>query len=300
LTLRVDVERAADLPLLYAHALTAGDELVVRLREGRLEGSGAPAAVQLGSSTGPLAPLAVTISGPAPDRPAVLEAVSLQFVGRRLVLENVVLHGAQRTAINATVTDGLVLRGSVIAGTRIADPTQETILTVSVAPGADGSVLLEDSWLVDNGGARPLMGLLVRSGSGAGATVRFVRSGLVANGVVHDLLVDGTQRVELEGSALVGREGGRGTLLSAGTELVLRDSLVAPGPGRRLVDPESGAVSVEAERSTAVADEDELARLREGGFEQAPEDVAEAVAAAASFRAAAATSAPAVRAALPL
>ena len=309
MTLQIDVHQAADLPLLYAHALAAAEEpdgeLVVRFPEGRLEGSGptAPTAVQLGSSTGAgTGPLTVSLAGPAPDRPAVLDAVSLQFVGRRLVLENLVLHGSQRTAVNATVTDALVLRASVVAGTRIADPTQETVLTASVAPGADGSVLLEDSWVVDNGGPRLVMGLLVRSGSDADATLRLVRSGLVANAVVHDLLVDGTSQVALDHAVLVGRadESARGLLLSAGTGVVIRDSVVAPGDGRRFVDPDSGTVSLEVERSAAVADADELARLAEAGFEPAAQAAADTVAAAVSLRAAAASSAPAVRAALGL
>lgn len=303
----VDVRRADDLPMLYAHALVAADapgggHLRVRLPEGRLEGSGSPAAVQLGASTGAVGALDVTLAGPAPDRPAVLEAVSLQFVGRRFTLENVVLFGSPRTAINATVSEALVLRGAVIAGTRIADPTQETVLTVSIAPGSEGSVLLEDSWLVDNGGPRLVMGLLVRSGSGAGATLGLVRSGLVANTVVHELLVDGTRRVELEHAVLVGREEetARGLLLSAGTELHVRDSLVAPGRGRRFVDPESRSISLTVERSSAAADDDELARLVEEGFEPASPATLEAVAAATSLGAAGATSAPAVRAKLGL
>ena len=303
----VDIRRAGDLPMLYASALVAADapgggHLRVRLPEGRLEGSGAPAAVQLGASTGAVGALDVTLAGPAPDRPAVLDGISLQFVGQRLALENVVLFGSPRTAINATVTEELVLRGAVIAGTRIADATQETVLTVSIAPGSEGSVLLEDSWLVDNGGPRLVMGLLARSGSGAGATVRLLRSGLVANTVVHDLLIDGTRRVELDHAVLVGREEetARGLLLSAGTELRVRDSLVAPGRGRAFLDPESRSVSLTVERSTAAADEEELARLVEQGFEPASPKTLEAVAAAASLAAAGATSAPAVRAKLGL
>ena len=58
-------------------------------------------------------------------------------------------HGA-RTALRAVIGERLLLDGVVVTGVRNDDPASVAVVEISVAPGRDATVELEDSWLVDN------------------------------------------------------------------------------------------------------------------------------------------------------
>ena len=251
----VEIAKAEDFNALYGAVLGCaerpGSRLVVRLPGGPLGNPALPTAVTLApaNTAGP-PEVELVLRGPSASAPALLDNVTFSLAGRTVEVANVVMRHGARTALRAVIGERLLLDGVVVTGVRNDDPASVAVVEISVAPGRDATVELEDSWLVDNAcWSGHAAGLAVRAGSGAGATVRLRRSGFVANSLPHELLADGARSVTMEDGAIIGPaqpEAWAGAALVApGASVVLRHALVSLGGDRVLVAP--GALSVDVQ-----------------------------------------------------
>jgi hypothetical protein len=207
-TVIVDVTTSDDLVALYStySSLLAADQparLEVRFAPGTYGvASIGPIQLDLGNSPSVRQPkIDVVLRGAATTAPTVLRDMSILVRARTLQLENLILTGQLRAALDARVTTGFAMINCIVANNTAGSPWPGDVmlLVASLYGERPLEVTLEDTWFVGNGQQSTATLLAIRPATGSFVErVELSRCGFIGNSTSVDVQVDEARTVHLD------------------------------------------------------------------------------------------------------